>query len=250
MSENYYSPQPQEPQGPAVEITRNETLGRYTAKTFGIMFLGLLVTFAIAYYLSNTFSGYLLLYQVNSVVSLGTVQLILLVAELVVVIAMSAMIQKMSPVAATVCFFVYAILTGLTFAPIFLVYHLSSLALVFGFTALYFGGMAVFGFFTSIDLSRIRTLLVGGLIFLIIANVLMLFIPGLQVADRVLCTIGVVIFLAYTAYDTQKIKTFYYDFQGDDAMLKKASVISALELYLDFINLFLYLLRLFGKRKN
>lgn len=245
MPENYYAPQePQAESAPAV------SLKRYTAQVFLIMFLGLLVSFALAFFFTNTFDGYLILYRVDSVISLGTVQMILLVAELVVVIAMSAMIQKLSPAAATACFFLYSVLTGLTFVPVFFANRLESLALIFGFTALYFGGMAVFGFFTSIDLSRIRTLLIGGLIFLIVANVLMLFIPGLQVMDRVVCTIGVVIFLAYTAYDTQKIKTFYAAFQNDEAMLKKAGVISALQLYLDFVNLFLYLLRLFGKRRN
>ena len=138
----------------------------------------------------------------------------------------------------------------MTFTFYFLLFDLASLILVFAATALYFGGMAVFGAVTKIDLSRIRTILIGGLIFLIIFNVLMMFIPGLAVADRVMCTVGVVTFLAFTAYDTQKIKTFYTAFQGDEAMLKKASVISALELYLDFINLFLYLLRIFGKKKN
>ena len=110
--------------------------------------------------------------------------------------------------------------------------------------------MAVFGYVTNIDLSRLRVILLGGLIFLIIMNLLMMFIPSLEVADRVVCTIGVVIFLGFTAYDTQKIKTFYNAFQGDDAMLKKASIISALELYLDFINMFLYLLRILGKSKR
>ena len=92
-------------------------------------------------------------------------------------------------------------------------------------------------------------ILVGGLIFLIVCTLLSLFLP-LGMVDRVVCLIGIAIFLAFTAYDTQKIKTFYTAFQGDEAMLKKASVISALELYLDFINLFLYLLRIFGKKKN
>ena len=95
-----------------------------------------------------------------------------------------------------------------------------------------------------------RSILLGGLIFLIIANLLMMLIPGLEVADQVVCTIGVVIFLAYTAYDTQKIKAFYQAYQGDEAMLKKASIFSALQLYLDFVNLFVYLLRIFGKRRN
>lgn len=243
MPENFYSEQSQ-----PFETQRQESLNRYTAKTFGMMFLGLLVTFAIAFYLSNTLSGLVLMYR--AITALPWIHWVILVAELVVVIAMSAMLRKISPVVATVCFFIYAVLTGLTFGLIFTAYEVGSLALVFGFTALYFGGMAVFGFVTKIDLSRLRTLLVGGLIALIIANLLMAIFNIGGVAERVMCTIGIIIFLAYTAYDTQKIKAFYYGFQGDDAMLKKASVISALELYLDFINLFLYLLRIFGKSRD
>ncbi len=243
MPENFYSEQSQ-----PFETQRQESLNRYTAKTFGMMFLGLLVTFAIAFYLSNTLSGLILMYR--AITALPWIHWVILVAELVVVIAMSAMLRKISPVVATVCFFIYAVLTGLTFGLIFTAYEVGSLALVFGFTALYFGGMAVFGFVTKIDLSRLRTLLVGGLIALIIANLLMAIFNIGGVAERVMCTIGIIIFLAYTAYDTQKIKAFYYGFQGDDAMLKKASVISALELYLDFINLFLYLLRIFGKSRD
>lgn len=243
MPENFY-PEQSQPFG----VQRQESLNRYTAKTFGMMFLGLLVTFAIAFYLSNTLSGRILMYR--AITALPWIHWVILVAELVVVIAMSAMLRKISPVVATVCFFIYAVLTGLTFGLIFTAYEVGSLALVFGFTALYFGGMAVFGFFTKIDLSRFRTLLVGGLIALVVANILMAIFNVGGVAERVMCTIGVIIFLAYTAYDTQKIKAFYYGFQGDDAMLKKASVISALELYLDFINLFLYLLRIFGKSRD
>lgn len=224
------------------------SLGRYTVRTFGMMFLGLLVTFITAFFFSSTDLGVTLL--VYGLMYIPYFHIILLVAQLVVVIAMSAMIHKLSPAAATACFFIYAVLTGMTFTFYFLLFDVASLILVFAATALYFGGMAVFGAVTKMDLSRIRTILIGGLIFLILFNVLMMFIPGLAVADRAMCTVGVVIFLAFTAYDTQKIKTFYTAFQGDEAMLKKASVISALELYLDFINLFLYLLRLFGKKKN
>lgn len=224
------------------------SLGRYTVRTFGMMFLGLLVTFITAFFFSNTALGVSLL--VYGLMYIPYFHIILLIAQLVVVIAMSAMIHKLSPAAATACFFIYAVLTGMTFTFYFLLFDLASLILVFDATSLYFGGMAVFGAVTKIDLSRIRVILIGGLIFLIIFNVLMMFVPALAVADRVMCTVGVVIFLAFTAYDTQKIKAFYTAFQGDEAMLKKASVISALELYLDFINLFLYLLRLFGKKKN
>ena len=225
-----------------------ESIGRYTAKTFLIMFLGLLVTFGVAFFFSQTYRGlYILMYAYYYI---PRIHVILQVAQLAVVIGMSAAIHKISPAVATVFFFVYAILTGLTFTVYFIAFEMPSLILVFAATALYFGGMAVFGYVTHMDLSRIRPILVSGLIFLIIFNVLMMFIPGLAVADRVVCTIGLIIFLGYTAYDTQRIKTFCNYYSGDEAMLKKASIFSALALYLDFINMFLYVLRLFGKRRN
>jgi len=224
------------------------SLGKYTAKTFLIMFFGLLLTFGTALFLTQTYPGLYLLVSAAEVIP--AFHIILLVAQLVVVLLMSARLERMSPTGAAVCFAVYSVLTGITFTVYFIIFEMYSLILVFGATALYFGGMAVFGYVTNIDMSRIRSILLGGLIFLILFNVLMLFIPGLEVLDRVVCTIGVVIFLAYTAYDTQKVKQFYYAFQGDEAMLKKASILSALELYLDFVNLFIYLLRILGKRKN
>lgn len=249
MENDFYQQELRQEQGLSQEQSfTGMSLGRYTAKTFLMMFLGLLVTFAVAVFFSTTEMGVMLL--VYGLSYIPYFHIILLVAQLIVVIAMSSMIRKMSPAAATACFFIYSALTGMTFTFYFLLFDLASLILVFAATSLYFGGMAVFGYVTKIDLSRIRTVLIGGLIFLIIFNVLMMFIPGLAVADRVMCTIGVIIFLAFTAYDTQKIKTFYTAFQGDEAMLKKASVISALELYLDFINLFIYLLRIFGKKRN
>ena len=212
------------------------------------MFLGLLVTFGVALFLTNTYYGlYAVAYALYYV---PYIHLILLVAELAVVVGMTACLHKISTATATVFFFLYSLLTGITFSVIFLCYDLASLILIFGATALYFGGMAVFGFVTNIDLSRMRNILLGGLIFLIVMNVAMMFIPALEVADQVVCTVGVIIFLGYTAYDTQMIRSFYGAYQGDEAMLKKASIFSALQLYLDFVNMFLYLLRLLGKKKN
>lgn len=225
-----------------------ESLGRYTAKTFLLMFLGLMVTFLTAIFFTETRQGYLLV--VRAFNAIPAFHVILMIAELAVVLGMTAFLHKITTGTATLFFFIYSALTGVTFAVIFLLYDLVTLLLVFAATALYFGGMAVFGFVTHIDLSRMRSILVGGLLFLILMNVLMFFIPGLQMADQVLCTIGVVIFLAYTAYDTQKIRAFYGAYQGDEVMLKKASIYSALQLYLDFINMFLYLLRIFGKRSR
>lgn len=228
-------------QMPVLRTETGESLQQYTAKAFLWMFLGLLVTFGVSLVCFQT----QLVYRIHP-----TALLVLTGLELVVVFTLSLKVQTLPVGAAKVLFLAYAVLNGVVFSSYFLLYELKSMALIFGLTALYFGIMAAFGFFTSMDLSRIRTILVGGLIFLIAFGLLSMFIPGFQMLDRVVCIVGVVIFLAFTAYDTQKIKAFYYGLAGDEALLAKASIISALELYLDFINLFLYLLRFMGRRKN
>lgn len=238
--------QNEEPSGGGVYASMSQS--KYTARVFGLMFLGLLLSFAVGFWLTWTYSGFRVLYAAFTYVPYF--HIILMVAELAVVLVVSRALHKLSVQAATALFFVYALLTGITFAVVFLAYDLASVVLAFGATALYFGGMAVFGYLTQIDLSRIRNLLIGGLIFLIVMNLLMAFIPWFETMDMVVCTVGVIIFLAYTAYDTQKIKVFYEAFAGDEVMLKKTAIISALELYLDFVNLFLYVLRLFGKRRR
>lgn len=224
-------------------------LSRYTAKTFLLMFAGLLVTFVTAFFLGYTRTGLTIVLESYYATS-GYIHLILLVAELVVAIGMTAMLHKISAAVAMGGFFLYSLLTGMTFSVLFLSYDLSVLVFSFGLTALYFGGMAVFGYVTHIDLSNIRSILMGGLLFLIVTNVLMIFIPSLAVTDQVLCTIGLVVFLGYTAYDTQKMRNLYYSFEGNEEMQAKASVFSALQLYLDFVNMFLYILKLLGKKNN
>lgn len=225
-----------------------ESLKSYTARTYLLMGLGLLVTFAVAWFFSQTYYGlYALAFGFYHV---SFLHLILLVAELALVLAMTAFLHKLSVGAAVACFVLYAALTGLTFTVYFLLYEVESMILVFAGTALYFGAMAAFGHFTWIDLTRRRNLLMGGLVFLILANVLMLLIPGLQAADRVMCSVGIVLFLAYTAYDAQRVREFYEIYKDDPAMLDRASIYSALGLYLDFVNLFLYMLRLFGRQKS
>ena len=216
---------------------RSESISSYTAKTFGWMFLGLMTTFAAS--LAIYFTGAI------SYLYSGVLPYVLLIAELGVVIYLSARLHKMSIGLARGLFFVYALLNAVTFSAIFAIYSVSSLVFVFGMTALYFGVMALYGAVTKTDLSRIRPVLLFGLIALLVLALLSLFLPGLETG---MCLIGVVIFVAFTAYDTQMIRRNYMAFQGSPEMLQKASIISALELYLDFINLFLYLLRLVGRR--
>lgn len=218
-----------------------EPVGRYAARTFGWMGLGLMTTFVVMF--GCFFSGVTIaLFQIPAI------PLILLIAELAVVIALSARVKKLSVGAARGLFFAYAVLNGVVFSTYLAMYDLLSLVFVFGMTALYFGVMAAVGYFTKVDLSGLRPVLVGGLVFLLVFWVVTGFM-GIAQFDRILCIGGSALFLAFTAYDTQKIKAYHTAFSGAPEMLAKASIIAALELYLDFINLFLYILRLLGKRK-
>ena len=206
------------------------------------MFIGLLVTFGIAY---GGYATGMILY----VFTVPYLPIILLVAEVALVMILAACIHKLSVGAARALFIGYAILNGVVFSVYFLLFELTSLILIFAMTALYFGVFALYGHCTKRDLSGLRPILVGGLIFLLVVGLLSMFLP-LGALDRIICLIGVAIFLGFTAYDTQKIKSFYAYYSTDGAMLEKASVFSALQLYLDFVNIFLYLLRFMGKRKN
>lgn len=218
------------------------TLNQYMARTFGWMFVGLTVTFLLAAVLAM--SGLVFIFFANPYIPV-----VLLVAEVVVVLVMSTGILKRSVGVTRVLFTVYSLLNGIVFSVYFVAYDVTNLIFIFGLTALFFGGFALYGRVTKTDLSKLRPLLVGGLIFLIIAGLLTMFI-NLSVMERVITMVGIVVFLCFTAYDTQKIKANYEYFYGDEAMLQKASVFSALQLYLDFINLFLYLLRFMGRGRS
>ena len=221
-------------------VAQAEPLKTYMAKTFGWMFLGLATTFAVmvAAYLSG---AVVLLLNYPAM-------MILLAAELITVIGLSARIGKLSIGAARGMFFLYAVLNGLVFSTYFLYFNATSLVFAFGVTGLYFGVMALVGYFTKVDLSRLQPILIGGLILLIVFNLLGMFF-GFGGMERLLCFVGVAIFLGFTAYDVQKIKAMHAAYSHDTAMLARASILSALQLYLDFINLFLYILRLFGNRE-
>lgn len=215
------------------------TLNQYMVRTFGWMFVGLMVTFVLAAALAMTETVYYLF-------AIPYIHYILLIAELAVVMIMSTNIQNRSVGTTRTMFVIYSLLNGIVFSFYFAVFDVMKLIFIFALTALFFGAFALYGRVTKTDLSRLGPLLIGGLIFLVIASLLSLFID-FSAAERVICMVGIVIFLCFTAYDTQKIKANYEYFYGDEAMLQKASIFSALQLYLDFINLFLYLLRFMGR---
>lgn len=218
-----------------------ETLSNYTAKTFLWMFAGLLVTFGVslAAYMSNI--GFYLLRSSFTFFGLA-------ILEIVLVMALVSRLHSMSVSSARALFFVYAAVNGLVFSSYLWLYNMGDVLMAFGAAALYFGVMAAYGYLTKRDLTSWRTPLMVGLIVLMIVSVIgMFFMSGSSILFSVL---GIVIFSCYTAYDTQKIKALYFAYAGNEAMAKKASIFAALQLYLDFINLFLYLLRIFGRSRD
>ena len=221
-----------------------ETVGQYTTKTFLWMVLGLLVTFGVAIVCWTTNA------TLYALVYIPYCHMIVLIATLILSVTMSARIEKMAVSTARIMFVVFSALMGFTMSVYLFIFEFGSFIFVFLATAVYFGALAAYGYLTKADLSRLRSILFSGLLFLIIFGVISMFIPGLQMLDRIACLIGIAVFLGYTAYDTQKIKAYYSYYAGCPDMLEKASVFSALQLYLDFINLFLYLLRFLGKAKR
>lgn len=173
----------------------------------------------------------------------------LIIAELAIVIAISAAINRLSLTTATLLFVLYSVLNGATFSLIFAVYTMSSIANVFFITAGTFGVMAAYGYFTKRDLSSWGRLLLMALIGLIIATLVNVFLIKSSGFDLILSYAGVLIFVGLTAYDTQKIKQMLAMQTDMGEGAQKVALLGALSLYLDFINLFLYLLRIFGRRE-
>lgn len=223
---------------------QGDTLGQYTAKTFLWMVLGLLVTFSVAVVCWITDATIYALWYIPYV------HLIVLVATLVISFVMVRRLEKMAVGTAIGLFVLFSALFGFTLSIYLLAFQLTSVVLCFLLTAVYFGALAAYGYLTKRDLSGIRPILFSSLIFLIIFGVLSMFIPALDMFDRMICLVGIAVFLGYTAYDTQKIRAFYSYYSASPEMLAKASIFSALQLYLDFINLFLYLLRFLGNKRN
>lgn len=173
-----------------------------------------------------------------------------LIAELVLVIFLSARIQKMGSLTATLSFILYSIVNGVTLSTIFLVYTESSIASVFFITAGMFGVTALFGKATKIDLTKFGSYMIMALFGLIIAGIVNIFL-GNNMVNLITAVVGVFVFIGLTAYDVQKIKNYSNEIGEDNSEnTKKLVIMGALSLYLDFINIFLKLLSIFGKRKD
>ena len=172
----------------------------------------------------------------------------LLIAELVVAIVFTALFKRLSFNTASILFGLYSLLTGISLGPIFLLFTKESIALTFFVTAGTFGAMSLYGYFTKKDLSPWGRYLLMGLFGIIIASVANLFLQSTRV-EWITTYVGVVVFVLLTAYDTQKIKNMLAEKDEVDESSLKLALYGSFMLYLDFINLFLELLKLLGKRK-
>lgn len=217
-------------------------LNAYISKVFGTMFLGLLVTAVAALFTATSETLMDLFYGSNLV-------FVLIIAELAVVFILSARIGKMGYGACQAMFYLYAVINGITLASVFYVYDLGTVYVSFFTTAISFGVMAVYGAVTKKDLTNIGNMLMMALIGIIVATIINLFIDS-ETFDLVIAFIAVAVFVGLVAYDTQKLKSYYYTSVGDYQMQRKIAIMGALSLYLDFINIFLYLLRIFGSRRD
>ena len=204
------------------------------------MLIGLLVTTFTAAFTAS--SPTLLALTLNPIVSIGA-----FVVQIGLVIALSALINRLSPAAAAIMFLVYAATLGFTLSLVLLAFSAGSLATAFGTTTLLFGLMTFIGFTTDIDLSRFGNLLFMAVIGIVIASIVNLLI-GSSFLMMIISGIGVIVFMGLTAYDTQNLKRMASapEIQGDNAMMAKYAIFGALSLYINFINIFLFLLQLMG----
>ena len=226
----------------------DQGLRAHMLRVYNYMTGGLVLTGAVAWLVVNT-SLITLFYTVNQAGYAGPSILgwIALFAPLGLVFWLSAGIGRMSLGTAQAVFWGYAALMGVSLAPILLIYTGASVAKVFFISAATFGALSLYGYTTSRDLSPIGSFLFMGLIGVIIASLVNIFLASSAVSFAI-SIIGVLVFAGLTAYDTQKIKEMYDPYE-DGTIAGRKAVMGALSLYLDFINLFLMLLRLFGDRR-
>ena len=239
----------------------DEGLRAHMNKVYGTMSVGMLITALAAWAIAGLavtsdptgataqISADQYLTSFGATLYTSPLRWVVMFAPLVFVFGFSAMVNRMSAATAQLVFYAFAAVMGLSLSSIFLIYTTTSIAQVFLITAISFAGLSLYGYTTKKDLSGMGTFLMMGLIGLIVASIVNIFLASSAMAFAI-SVIGVLIFAGLTAYDTQSIKNTYIQMAmtGDREWLGKAAIMGALSLYLDFINMFMMLLQLFGNR--
>ena len=217
------------------------TINEYTRKVFLWLTLGLLLAAGAGFV--SLVTGITFFFFSNRFLPL-----ILLGGQLFLVFKLSASLHKLSESTAKIMFIAYAIVTGITFSVYGVIFDAATIFLAFAYTSVLFGSMAFIGYTTKADLTKYSGLFMAGLIALIVATVINMFlnIGGL---DMFISYAGIILFLGITAYDLNKMKKLYAMNIGNEEALSKLAIYSALDLFLDFINIFIYLLRIMGNKK-
>ena len=213
-------------------------MNKLISKSFLWMGLGLLVTFLTGFYVSTSET------MITNIFN-SSLFYILIILEFVLVIFFSARVHKMSPTAAKICFLLYSFISGLTFSSIFIVFEVASIIYIFLISAVIFGLFGLIGYKINMDLTKVGTYLLMALIGVILVSIVNLFLHS-DSLSFILSILVLIIFMGFTAYDIQKIKR--YAESGIDNEV--VSIYGAFELYLDFINIFIKLLQLFGRSRD
>jgi uncharacterized protein len=221
----------------------DEGLRAHMNKVYGLMSVGMLLTAAVAWGVGTNDALVAAIFGTN-------LKWVVMFAPLIMVFAFGALINRLSVAAAQLFFYAYAALMGLSLSFIFIQFELPSIATTFLVTSIAFAGLSLYGYTTKRDLSGMGTFLMMGLIGLIVASIVNIFLASSALAFAV-SVIGVLIFAGLTAYDTQSIKSEYvaHAQHGDADWLGKSAIMGALRLYMDFINMFMFLLQFLGNRE-
>lgn len=235
----YYSPIPEE--APFRDKTKEFT--RHLTRAYGLMALGLVATFLVALLTVR--------FLPTDLVFSFPLAVILMVAEVVTVIAFSALLTRASYGVILGMFFFYAVLNGVSISYIFLYYDLGKVFLCFAAAAISFAIMALLGHTTKRELSGLLGFFIAGLFGILFLTLISFFLKDITKLEIIISCVGLVLFLGITAFDAQRLRRFYESTASEDtAMTRKFAVYSALQLYLDFINIFFYLLRIFGRNRR
>ena len=220
-----------------------EITNAFLRGVYAWMAAGLAVTAAVAWFTASSET------MINMIFGNRIVPIVLMVGWFIMGMSMHSLVPRLSAGAATGLFMAFCAVTGLSFSSIFIVYTLSSIASVFVITAGMFGGMALYGMVTKRDLTGMGSFMTMGLMGLILVMIVNIFLKS-EPLHYAIGAIGVVIFAGLTAYDVQKLRDMGLNAPHDDAVaIRRGTILGALTLFLDFINLFLMLLRLFGDRR-
>ena len=244
----------------AAEI--DEGLRAHMNKVYGTMSVGMLITFAAAWAISGLavtadpsaavaqLSADKYLTQLGYSIYASPLKWVIMFAPLAFIFGFGAAVNRLSAAGAQLVFYAFAFVMGLSISSIFLIYTGMSIIQVFLITSIAFAGLSLYGYTTKRDISGMGAFLIMGVIGLLVASIVNIFI-GSSMITFAISVLGVLIFAGLTAYDTQKIKATYVQMahSGDSEWLAKSAIMGALNLYLDFINMFMFLLQLFGSRE-